>query len=376
MACRLPAVNVRSLHRVVLVAVAAPLLASSVLASSAEIPAALDVAAFRDLMSSLSEPDARFTPQYLSNEDSLQFVMPELVRRARPGGIYIGVASEQNFTYVAHLRPALAFIVDIRRDNLCQVLLYKALFELSPDRATFVARLFSRVGPEVFDRDASADELFAAFAGKPYDAALHAATRSAVLDNLGVTHGLDLDAEDRAEIERTLEVFRDAGPEHLQALDDSENPTFAELMAATDLVGRQWGFLAAAASYDVVRDLHLKNLIVPVVGDFAGDKALAGIGAFLAERNAVVSVFYVSNVERYLWEDDEVARRFYANLARLPIDDSSLMIRSATSNAGARNDFPIPDQPAKWRTFLHPIRPDLDRVRSGQIASYRDLFVR
>ena len=42
------------------------------------------------------------------------------------------------------LKPAMAFIVDIRHGNLDVHLMYKALFELSKDRAEFVSRLFSR----------------------------------------------------------------------------------------------------------------------------------------------------------------------------------------------------------------------------------------
>ena len=59
----------------------------------------------------------------------------------------MGVGPEQNFTYIAVTRPAIAFIVDIRRGNLDLHLMYKALFELSADRADFVSRLFSRKRP-------------------------------------------------------------------------------------------------------------------------------------------------------------------------------------------------------------------------------------
>src|SRR5690606_14548969 len=131
-----------------------------------------------------SEPEDRFPPQYMSNEDSLQFVMPELAARVAPGGAYVGVAAEQNFTYLAALRPEIAFIVDIRRDNLRQVLLYKALFELAPDRATFVAKLFSRPRPARVDAQASASALFAAFADAPPDLATFLSTRAAVLAQL------------------------------------------------------------------------------------------------------------------------------------------------------------------------------------------------
>ena len=42
------------------------------------------------------------------------------------------------------VKPRMAFIVDIRRGNLDLHLMYKALFELSADRAEFVSRLFSK----------------------------------------------------------------------------------------------------------------------------------------------------------------------------------------------------------------------------------------
>jgi hypothetical protein len=352
---------------------AAGLLAAA--AARAQLPDALDDTAFWNFVETLSEPESRFPPQYMSNEDSLQFVLPELVGRVARGGVYIGVAAEQNFTYLAALRPSLAFIVDIRRDNLRQVLLYKALFELSPDRATFVSKLFSRPRPEHADTAAGVELLFASFAAVPSDTALHEATRTAVLATLIETHGFALGPEDREGLLRILEVFRDAGPDGLKGFGDATNPTFAELMAATDLDGIAWGFLASESNYRTVRELNSKNLIVPVVGDFAGDKALAGIGAYLEERDAVVNVFYLSKVERYLW-DPGTQGAFYDNVARLPLDDTSLFVRSVTSDISIRLVFPIPDQPAKWCTFVTPIGQDLEGVESGKIKSYRGLFVR
>jgi len=342
----------------------------------AQIPDSLDDSTFWNLVQSLSEADGQFPPQYMSNEDSLQFVLPDLVSRVPAGGVYIGVGSEQNFTYMAALRPSLAFIVDIRRDNLRQVLLYKALFEIAPDRATFVSGLFSRRAGASLGADASVDALFAAFDGRPADPERFAETRAAVLANLIDTHGLALDAADIEGIVRMLEVMRDAGPDGLQGFGDRTNPTYARLMAATDLDGRAWGFLASEQNYGVNRAMNQRNLIVPVVGDFAGDVALAGIGRFLAERQASVRVFYVSNVERYLWEQGEHGLKFYTNLAQLPHDPQSLFVRSVTSDISIRLGIPIPDQPVKWRTFIASIAQDLDDVESGRIASYRDLFVR
>ena len=61
--------------------------------------------------------------------------------------MYLGVGPEQNFTYIVALRPKLAFIVDIRRGNMNEHLLYKAFIELSADRADFLSRLFARPRP-------------------------------------------------------------------------------------------------------------------------------------------------------------------------------------------------------------------------------------
>ena len=81
-------------------------------------------------------------------------VIPELLgRRRSPGGVYLGVGPEQNFTYIAALKPKMAFIIDIRRGNLHLHLMYKALFELSADRAEFVSRLFTKKRPAGLTRD-------------------------------------------------------------------------------------------------------------------------------------------------------------------------------------------------------------------------------
>ncbi|HLQ79315.1 MAG TPA: hypothetical protein VK210_18285, partial [Terriglobia bacterium] len=110
-------------------------------------PTAIDDREFWRMVTEMSETGGTFPRQYMSNEDSAQFVIPDLKRVTRPGGVYMGVGLEQNFTYIAAVQPRLAFIVDIRRDNMMEHLLYKALFELSTDRADFLSRLLSRKRP-------------------------------------------------------------------------------------------------------------------------------------------------------------------------------------------------------------------------------------
>src|SRR5688572_24488518 len=103
----------------------------------------LSDSAFWTLVTDLSEPTGVFenADNLVSNEAHFVNLIPMI----RPtGGAYIGVGPEQNFSYIARLRPSMAFIVDIRRENRNIHLLYKALFELSDDREEFLSRLFSR----------------------------------------------------------------------------------------------------------------------------------------------------------------------------------------------------------------------------------------
>src|SRR5207244_1247505 len=111
-----------------------------------------------------SEPGGAYPSEnFLSNERAFQRVIPELEARVPTGGVYVGVGPEQNFTYVAALRPKLAFVVDIRRGNLLEQLLYKALFETSSDRADFLSKLFARPRPDGLAAGAPVAALFAAY---------------------------------------------------------------------------------------------------------------------------------------------------------------------------------------------------------------------
>src|SRR5262245_19487429 len=113
--------------------------------TAASVPAELTDEEFWKLSSTFSEQDGTFrSDNLLSNELNFQYVIPDLLQRSRQGRVYSGVGPEQNFTYIAARKPAMVFIVDIRHGNLDVHLMYKALFELSGDRAEFVSRLFSR----------------------------------------------------------------------------------------------------------------------------------------------------------------------------------------------------------------------------------------
>ena len=174
------------------------------------LPHALDDRAFWALSESLSEPPGSFplSDNLVSNEPRLA----ENARRIhRRGGVYIGVGPEQNFTYIARLRPSTAFIIDIRRENRSLHLLYKALFEISHNRADFVSRLFSRARPA--GRMSNARELFAKVAAQPPSEELRRRTLALVRERLVGVHGFPLSQNDLDWIEQALHAFYRNGPD-------------------------------------------------------------------------------------------------------------------------------------------------------------------
>jgi hypothetical protein len=307
-----------------------------------QIPARLADQEFWALTASLSEPSGSFrSDNLLSNELRHQFVIPELKETAMPGRAYIGVGPEQNFTYIAALQPSIAFIVDIRRGNLQLHLMYKALFELSADRAEFVSRLFSRKQPDGLRATSTAAEIFAAYADVEASQVLYDRNLKAIEAQLSGRHGFGLSSEDLAGIEYVYRAFFRFGPainysstEGVAAA-GSYRPTYADLMATTDNDGRAHSYLASEEAFAAVKSLEAKNLVVPIVGDFAGPRALRAVGGWLKSKSAVVSAFYVSNVEQYL-RVERVWGAFCGNAARLPIDETSTFIRAGRGGRYAR----------------------------------------
>jgi hypothetical protein len=90
-------------------------------------------------------------------------------------------------------------------------------------------------------------------------------------------------------------------------------------------------YLATESNFALMKALESKNLVVPIVGDFGGPKAIRAVGKYLKARGATVSTFYLSNVEQYLYQDGKTDA-FCRNVATLPIDGTSTFIRSSNRN--------------------------------------------
>ena len=294
---------------------------------AADVPERLSDQAFWRLSADASELGGYFRSQDItnltSNELWFQHVIPDLVQRTRPGAVYLGVGPEQNFTYMAAVRPRMAIIFDIRRGNLDLQLMYKAIFELSKDRADFVAMLFGSPRPPAVTTSSSATELFRALSTVTPNDTLFRQYLANIERQLVREHAFPLRPSDLNAIRQIYRTF------YLSGVSVRAYPTYADLMTATDQAGINHGFLASEASFAFLKDLETRNMVVPVVGDFSGPRAIRAIGAYLKGRGAFVSAFYLSNVEQYLDSWDTFCR----NVSALPLDDSSTFIRS--TNAGA-----------------------------------------
>ena len=310
--------------------------------AASHLPSRLSDPDFWALAADLSETGGTFrSDNLLSNESRLQFVIPDLQRTVKRGGAYVGVGPEQNFTYIAALEPSIAFIVDIRRGNLQLHLMYKALFELSADRAEFVSRLFSRPRPDTLGPASSATEIFEAYSNALPSEALYERNLSAIERQLTGVHGFTLSSDDLRGIAHVYHAFYTFGPGINYSSSEAGNaspgyrPTYTDLMVATDAAGDARSYLASEGAFAFVKAMQARNLVVPVVGDFAGSKAVRAVGTYLKRHDATVSAFYVSNVEQYL-RLERVWGSFCSNAARLPIDEASTFIRAGRGGRYSR----------------------------------------
>src|SRR5258708_18006628 len=188
-------------------------LAGVLVSPPAATPRAQSPSPFATQIASLSEPAGYFdTDNLISNERSYLQVLPDLTRRQVRGGAYIGVGPDQNFTYIAEVRPSIAFIVDVRRDNLHLHLLFKALFALSRTRVEYLAQLFGRPLPGDIDawRTASVDKLIAYIDGTPA-APKPRSSEGGPVHQAIARAGVPLSTEDLATIDRFHRRFIDEG---------------------------------------------------------------------------------------------------------------------------------------------------------------------
>jgi hypothetical protein len=259
------------------------------------------------------------------------------------------------------------------------------VFEMSADRADFIARLFSLKRPAGLSEKSTVDELFTAFdTAEPMDDAAFQKNVQDIKDLLLKKHKFGLTSDDEEHVVHVYTVFRAFGPQ----LDYNSGgfrgggrgrggrgnmPDYAELMIATDSKGEKRSYLASEDNYRFLRNLETKNLIVPLTGDFGGTKAIRSVGKYLKEHDATVTAFYLSNVEQYLFQGNGNQNggwtSFYDNVTALPLNETSTFIRSA--GGGVRG---FGGGGMRAPNVLASMQETLAAVKAGKIQSYIDVF--
>jgi hypothetical protein len=334
----------------------------------------LPIAEFSHLVQTFSEEGGYFpSDNFTSNEDSYLTVVDKMKELGATGGAYVGVGPEQNFTYIAKVRPRIAFIVDIRRQAIIQHLMYKTLFQLSPTPADFLSRLLSRpIKGTVPD---SIEEIVKYFSAIKPDNQAYSENLAVIRRMIQQDFKFPLSTQDQESLDYVYGNFRDQGFEIGFEMGGRLNrrfghlPVLREIILQKDLNGKLGNFLAVPEDYLFLREMHRRNMIIPVVGDFGGKKALALIGEYLRKKEYVVRVFYASNVEIVLfdWGMTGNFAGFVENIKNLPTDDRSLLIRSTF------NYYGHPQQQPGYAlcTMLQKISVFLKDYKEGLYRNYR-----
>ena len=346
----------------------------------AEPVAAFSAERFAALVDTLSEPGGFFdSDNIVSNEAGYLHVRQTLERLGVEGGVYIGVGPDQNFTYIAQIRPRYAFILDIRRDNLIEHLLYKAIFALAETRTEFLSTLFSKpVSDAGFNAGAPPiEELVAHFDRTDGDAELFRRNLERIQAQIGT---LKVALSDE-EIRRISELYRAFFERHLDLRWEYRSDgargisfiTYRAFLLGRDLAGVHGNFLASDEDYRYIRDMQARNAIIPVTGDFAGSHALRAIGDFVRGRGDRVSAYYLSNVEYYLHPEGRLDE-FAENIRYLPTDGRSVMIRAFVNLRQRAHPKRVGGH--LMTTVLQYTRSFSQLFADGAYRSYLDLGVR
>ena len=342
-------------------------------------PARAAEPAFAALVQSLSEPGGYFdSDNLISNETSYLHVVSRLRELGVRGGAYVGVGPDQNYSYIAAVRPAVAYMLDIRRDNALQHLLYKALFARSRNRAEYLCRWLGRRVPADVDRwdERPILQLLAWVDSTPLDSAAAARERRETL-RVVASFGVPLSPTDRETILRFHAEFMREGLDlrfsSFRRYNSGMYPTLRRLILERDQRGEMRSYLAREDDWRLVREMHATDRIIPVVGNLAGPTALAAIGGDVRARGLRVTALYTSNAEMYVWRDGGFDA-FAATVTRLPVDPAGVIIRSYFDRSGGTHPLAVPGHVSVQ--LLQRFGDFVRLYRAGALATYWDVVTR
>jgi len=332
-------------------------------------------AEFVSLIDELSEREGYFdTDNFITNETSYLHVVGRLKEQVPPGGVYLGVGPDQNFSYIVHTEPSLAVIVDIRRQNMLQHLLFKVLIEEADGRLDYLCTLLARDCAGVGSGDFPA--MLAGVREAPGSETRLGDATSDVRRALVEEYGIRLTASDLEQIEYVQRSFAQAGLSlrfSTFGRSPAGYPTFEEILTGRDLEGRYQSYLSSDALFERLQTFQRENRLVPVVGDFGGNDAMRRVAEFLGERSLAVSVFYASNVEFYLFGSPDWDR-YLGNLGRFPFRDDSVFIRSYFPTGWPIHPQNVPGH--RPTSLVQDVAGFFDDVETGRQRTYWDVVTR
>lgn len=325
------------------------------------------------LIKDMSEPDGYYRhDNWITNERRYLNIINPLLKNNVKGGAYIGVGPNQNFTFIETIKPEIAFIVDIRQQMTMQHLAYKAMFELAETREEFLSLLLSKSipGGRKLDKNSDVNDIVDFFYKINSDLTMQKNTTLKIIELLDKKYGFELSQKDKKYIRRMMKIFCLANlniafnTNENNYLKKNKHVFLAEMLKGTDESGAQLNIFNSKEKYDYIRKMHLENKIIPITGDFAGDKAFNKISEFLLEKEMAVSALYASSVEWWLFKENKFIP-WAKNFAKVPITSSSVIMRQIFEGTNGKHRL-------KFR--LQNINSFMKSYNSGECQCYNDLL--
>jgi hypothetical protein len=231
---------------------------------------------------------------------------------ADKGGIYVGVAADQNYTLIATAKSEFVFLMDLdwRITELHRA--YEVLIEASEDPKTLHERFFAK-------NEASSVALIEA----------------ALADQVS--------PEQLRQILISWRSARETVYLHLQNV------------IARKQAGAATSWLSNPEYYAHIRKLYQNDRVRMLVGNLTGPNTLQTIATAATELGLPVQVLYLSNAEEYY----DYTSQYRANIKALPTSEVSVVLRTIYNKDWVHAD-------ALWNYQVQPLRDYQARLEESK----------